>query len=103
MKPVADKAEVAIDFPDKAYMGAFGRDSGFEVRADADEVLVKLLRSGEQRREVSIHLHYYLLADILAEMARALGEGPVMDDAHREPLREGAQALAKILGKRRSR
>lgn len=103
MKPVADKAEVAIDFPDKAYMGAFGRDSGFEVRTDADEVLVKLLRSGEQRREVSIHLHYYLLADILAEMARALGEGPFIDDAHREPLREGAQALAKILGKRRNR
>ena len=76
MKPVADRAEVAIDFPDKAYMGAFGRDSGFEVRTDADEVLVKLLRSGEQRREVSIHLHYYLLADILAEMARAVGEGP---------------------------
>lgn len=103
MKPVADRAEVAIDFPDKAYMGAFGRDSGFEVRTDADEVLVKLLRSGEQRREVSIHLHYYLLADILAEMARAVGEGPAIDEAHRVALREGAQALAKILGKRQSR
>lgn len=103
MKPVADRAEVAIDFPDKAYMGAFGRDSGFEVRTDAEEVLVKLLRTGEQRREVSIHLHYYLLADILAEMARTLGEGPTIDDAHREPLREGAQALAKVLGRRRGR
>ncbi|MSO81200.1 MAG: hypothetical protein EXQ97_06200 [Alphaproteobacteria bacterium] len=103
MKPVADMAEVAIDFPDKAYIGAFGRDSGFEVRTDAEEVLVKMLRTEEQRREVSINLNYYLLADILAEMARALGEGPAIDDAHRAPLRDGAQALAKVLGRRRGR
>ena len=46
MKPVIDKAEVSIDFPDKAYMGSFGRHSGFEVRADEEEVMLKLAHSG---------------------------------------------------------
>ncbi|MBM3560257.1 MAG: hypothetical protein FJX53_10370 [Alphaproteobacteria bacterium] len=101
MKPVADRTEIGIDFPGKAYMGTFGRDSGFEVCADAEELLVKLLRSGEQRREVAIHLHYYLLADILSETAEAIAGGPAIDEAHRASLREGAQALAKALGGRR--
>lgn len=98
MKPVADRAEIGIDFPDKAYMGSFGHESGFEVRADGEEMLVKLLRPGDQRREVAIHLHYYLLADILGEMARAVGERPALDTPHRTALRRGAQALAKALG-----
>ena len=67
MKPITDKAEVSIDFPDKVYMGSFGKTSGFEVKADPDEVMLKLLRTGEQRREFSLHLHYYLLADIIVE------------------------------------
>ena len=100
MKPVVDKAEVSIDFPDKFYIGSFGRRSGFEVRATEEEVLLKLLRPGEERREVTMHLHYYLLADILAEMAEALGKAPPLDEAHREPLEKAAMALgAAVTGK----
>ena len=102
MKPVVDKAEVSIDFPDKFYIGSFGRRSGFEVRATEDEVLLKLVRPGEERREVTMHLHYYLLADILAEMAQALERLPPLDDAHREPLLEAAGAMTKAL-KRKGR
>ena len=65
MKPIADKAEVSIDFPDKVYMGSFGRESGFEVRIEPDAMLLKLVRRGEHRRIVEFHLHYHLLADIL--------------------------------------
>ena len=104
MKPVIDKAEVSIDFPEKFYMGSFGRRAGFEVQASEEEVLIKLLRTGEQRREVTMHLHYYLLADILSEMAEALSEMPPLDEAHREALQDSAKALAAALKrKRRSR
>ena len=27
LHPIADKAEVSVDFPDKAYLGSFGRHS----------------------------------------------------------------------------
>ena len=101
MKAITDKASISVDFPDKAYMGSFGRESGFEVRADADEVLLKLVRGGNERREVAVHLHYYLLADILGDMATALADAEPLDEAHRAPMREAAQALTKALNKRR--
>ena len=93
MKPLTDDASVSIDFPDKVYMGSFSRESGFEVRADPEEVLLKLIRPGEERREVSIHLHYYLLADILNATAEALTDGPPLDEAHTDALKEAAAAL----------
>lgn len=52
MRPVADKAEISIDFPDKAYMGSFGRESRFDAVAEADGVALRLARGGEQKREV---------------------------------------------------
>jgi len=98
MKPLTDNATVSIDFPDKVYMGSFSRESGFEVRADTDEVLLKLVRPGEERREVSIHLHYYLLGDILRATAEALANGPPLDDSHTESLQDAAEALSKAIG-----
>jgi hypothetical protein len=97
VKPITDRAEVSIDFPDKAYMGAFGRDSGFEVRADEAGVTLKLVRSGEEKRDVEFHLHYYLLADIVREMAASLTALPPIDDAHGEPLLRAAQKLVGAL------
>jgi hypothetical protein len=55
MHPITDKAEVAIDFPDKFYMGGFGRDCSFEARAEADGVLIRLVRSEGEKRAVEIH------------------------------------------------
>ncbi len=81
MQPIADKAEIAIDFPDKFYMGGFGRDCAFEARAEDDGVLIRLVRSGGEKRVAEIHLHHFLFANILDELARSLGE--------REPIDEG--------------
>ncbi len=100
MKSITDKAEVSIEFPEKVYMGSFGKASGFEVKADEDEVMLKLQRRGEQRREVSLHLHYYLLADILSELAGAMKAMPPLDEAHRDPLAKAAQALNAALKKK---
>lgn len=97
MKPVTDRAEIAIDFPNKAYFGTFGRHSSFEVSAGAESLGLKLEHPGDDRRIAEIHLHYFLLADILSDAAQALARGAGLDDAHREPLREAAERLATSL------
>jgi hypothetical protein len=69
MHSIPDKAEVGIDFPDKFYIGGFGRDSGFEAKAEEDAVLIRLVRSGGEKRVVEVHLHHFLLANILNDLA----------------------------------
>jgi len=86
MHPIADKAEVAIDFPDKLYMGGFGRDCAFEARVEADGVLIRLVRPGDDKRVAEIHLHHFLFANILDELANSLVAREPIDDLHREPL-----------------
>ena len=97
MQPIADKAEVAIDFPDKFYMGGFGRDCAFEARAEDDGVLIRLVRSVGEKRVAEIHLHHFLFANILDEIARSLGEHEPIDEIHREPLLNAARRLAAAL------
>ena len=43
LHPICDKAEVSVDFPDKAYIGSFGRHSQFDAYADDDSVAVRLV------------------------------------------------------------
>jgi hypothetical protein len=100
LHPIADKAEVSVDFPDKAYIGSFGRNSQFDAYADADSVAIKLVRPGEDRREAGMHLHYGLLADILAELARSLASHPPLDEQHRIELREAVKQLSASLDPR---
>jgi len=100
LHPIADKAEVSVDFPDKAYIGNFGRHSQFDAYADADSVAIRLVRPGEDRREAVVHLHYGLLADILAELARSLALRDPLDDLHRIELSEAAKQLAASLEQR---
>ena len=97
LHPIADKAEVSVDFPDKAYMGSFGRHSQFDAYAEADSVAIRLVRPGEDRREAVVHLHYGLLAEILAELARSLAARDPLDEQHRTELSEAAKQLAASL------
>lgn len=102
MKPITDKAEVSIDFPDKAHVGSFGRQSGFGVSADGEGVMLKLSRSGDDPRTAEIHLHYYLCADILTELAKAIATLRPMDEAHRDPLLMATKERAWALSRRRA-
>lgn len=95
--PIQDKAEVSIDFPEKFYMGSFPRDAKFEARAEDDGLFVKLTRLGENRRQVEIHLHHHLLADILSEWAESLANEPPMQEAHRETLLAAIARVEKAL------
>lgn len=100
MKPISDKAEVSIDFPEKFYVGSFARDSKFEARSENDGLLVKLLKPGEEKRAVEIHLHHHLLADILAGWAESLAQEPIADPDHRETLADALKKLQKAISRR---
>jgi len=102
MKAITDKAEVSIDFPEKTYIGSFGRDSAFSAEMDETGVRLKIVRHGDERRTVEIHLHYYLFADIVSEVAAALAEHP-LDEAHRGPLADSVKALQHALAKGRGK
>jgi hypothetical protein len=97
LHPISDKAEVSVDFPDKAYIGSFGRNSQFDAYADADSVAIRLVRPGEDRREAAMHLHYGLLADILVEVARSLAVRNPLDERHRTELVEATKQLSTAL------
>ena len=103
LHPIADKAEVSVDFPDKAYMGSFGRHSQFDAYADTDSVAIKLVRPGEDRREAVVHLHYGLLAEILAELARSLAARDPLDEQHRSGAERGGKAACRRRSSREMR
>ena len=100
LHPISDKAEVSVDFPDKAYIGSFGRHSQFDAYADDDSVAVRLVRPWEDRREAVMHLHYGLLADILVELAKSLASRDQLDERHRSELNEAAKQLCASLAPR---
>jgi hypothetical protein len=101
MRVIPDQAQVALEFPDKAYMGTFGRNARFEVRADAVGVALRLERHDDQKREVDVHLHHGLFADILDEVARCVTEQPPIDDMHRQALLAAARRLVDALKAKR--
>lgn len=68
MHPISDKAEVSVDFPDKAYIGSFGR-----------------------------HSNSMLLADILLELAKSLASRDQLDEQHRSELSEASKQLSASL------
>src|SRR5215831_4818341 len=66
-KPIPDKAEVALELPDKLYIGTFERSSRFDAHLDQTGVSLTLHRTGDAdaRKSVHMHFHYGLFADIL--------------------------------------
>jgi len=42
MKPIPDKAEVALEYPDKLYIGTFERSSDFDAHIDAMGIALTL-------------------------------------------------------------
>jgi hypothetical protein len=101
--PITDKAQVSIDFPDKFYVGSFGRESSLDVTADDHGVHIKLERNDDQTRRVGFHLHYYLFADLIASVGEALSASRAMDEPQRAALEDAAQILTKAAKARRSR
>ena len=103
-KPIPDKAEVALEYPDKLYIGTFERTSRFDAHLDATGISLSLHRTGaaDVRKTVRMHFHYGLFADILQHLAKTGSSVPPADAAHRDALREGAKALYQALNPRRN-
>ena len=94
-KPIPDKAEVALEYPDKFYIGTFERSARFDAHLDATGISLVLERPGDAdtRKSVHMHLNYGLFADILRDLAGTIAALPAGDVTHREALSEAAQAL----------
>lgn len=94
-KPVPDKAEVAVEYPDKLYIGTFAQSARFDAHLDEAGISLGLERPGpvDSRKSVRMHFHYRLFAEILRELAKTATSLPPADAAHREALREAAKAL----------
>lgn len=99
--PIQDKAEVSIDFPDKFYMGSFSRDAKYEARAENDGLMIRLKRTVGEKRDVEVHLHHHLMADILSDWADSLAEGPPMEPNHRETLLDALKKLEKVVKRKK--
>ena len=97
-KPISDKAEVALEYPDKFYSGTFERSSRFEAGLDATGVSLVLERPGadDVRKSVHIHIHYGLFADIVQQLAPQVSKIPA-DDIHRDQLQQAVAALSRAL------
>lgn len=89
--PITDKAEVSIEFPDKVYMGSFGRGSRYDVTADAEGVHLHLERTSGEKRRIGLHVHYYLLADLLEAAADAVAKVDGMQPDHVARLKDAAR------------
>ena len=94
-KPVPDKAEVALEYPDKLYIGTFEPTSRFDAHLDQAGISLSLYRTGEAevRKSVRMHFHYELFAEILLDLAKSVSSVPLSDVARRDGLRDGAKAL----------
>jgi hypothetical protein len=99
MHPIPDKAEVALEFPDKLYIGTFERSSRFDAHLDGTGISLSLHRTGavDERRSVRMHFHYSLFAEILRDLAGTAVALPAEDAAHRVELRDAAAALCTSL------
>jgi hypothetical protein len=101
-KPIPDKAEVALEYPDKLYIGTFERTSRFDAHLDETEISLSLHRTGaaDVRKSVRMHFHYGLFADILRDLAKTVASVPPSNAAHRDELRDGAKVLYRALNAR---
>jgi hypothetical protein len=98
-KPIPDKAEVALEYPDKLYIGTFERTARFDAHLDEAGISLSLHRAGgaDVRKSIRMHFHYALFAEILRDLARTVASVPPEDAAHRDLLRDAAKALYRAL------
>jgi VIT1/CCC1 family predicted Fe2+/Mn2+ transporter len=98
-KPIADKAEVALEYPDKLYVGTFERSSRFEAHLDPTGIALILEHPGAEdvRKSIHMHVNFGLFADILHELAATVSRIAKDDVMHRDQLAAAAAELHKAL------
>jgi hypothetical protein len=98
-KPIPDKAEIALEYPDKLYIGTFERSSRFEAHLDPNGIALVLERPGadDVHKSIHMHIHFGLFADILRELASTVSRIPKDDVMHRDQLAQAVSELQKAL------
>ena len=98
-KPISDKAEVALEYPDKLYVGTFERSSRFAAHLDPTGIALILEHQGAEdvRKSIHMHINFGLFADILHELAATVGRLARDDVMHRDQLAGAAAELHKAL------
>ena len=94
-KPIPDKAEVAVEYPDKFYIGTFERTARFDAHLEENGISLSLHHAGADnvRKSVRMHFHYALFAEILRDLAKTVASLPPADITHRAALSDAAKAL----------
>jgi hypothetical protein len=100
-KPVPDKAEIALEYPDKFYVGTFERSSRFEAHLDPTGIALVLERPGTEdvRKSIHMHINFGLFANILTELASSVGRIAKDDVLHRDQLEQAVAELHRALVK----
>jgi hypothetical protein len=98
-KPIPDKAEIALEYPDKLYVGTFERTSRFEAHLDPTGIALILERPGADdiRKSIHMHINFGLFADILRELASTVGRIPKDDLLHHDQLAQAVIELHRAL------
>jgi hypothetical protein len=98
-KPIPDKAEIALEYPDKLYVGTFERSSRFEAHLDPTGIALVLEKPGadDVRKSIHMHINFGLFADIVRELAATVGKIPKDDVMHRDLLAQAAAELHRAL------
>jgi hypothetical protein len=101
-KPIPDKAEVALEYPDKLYVGTFEGSSRFEAHLDPAGFTLVLERPGtdDVRKSIHMHINFGLFAGILSELAKSVAAIPKDDMLHRDQLGRAVGELHKALARR---
>src|SRR5437868_15456065 len=97
-KAIPDKAEIALEYPDKVYVGTFEHTSRFEAHLDPTGFSPILERLGDEdvRKSVHMHINFGLFASILSELASTVRCIPKDDILHRDQLAQATE-LHRVL------
>ena len=98
-KPISDKAEIALEYPDKLYVGTFERSSRFQAHLDPTGIALILEHPGaaDVRKSIHMHINFGLFADILHELALTVGRIEKDDIMHRDQLTQAVAELHQAL------
>jgi len=99
MKPISDRGEIALEYPDKLYIGTFERSSRFEAHVDPNGISLTLEHPGtdEVRKSIHMHLNFGLFADILRDLASTVSRIPRDDILHHDQFAQAVTELQKAL------
>jgi hypothetical protein len=90
-KPIADRAEVALEYSNNLYNGIFERSSLFEASMDTTGLFLVVEHRGSEdvRKSVHVHINYGLLSDILQQVSTQVSKIPADQNSSRSTASRG--------------